>query len=965
MDKRFSHQQLMESGTFNTEDLKFIRNFRGEANRLGSAYQLIYIRLLNTVPKQAPFNVIDEILTYAALQLCVNGALIDVYRNNRKKIRVHQKKILEYTSLKSFDSDICPQLEEYISEQAHQYEQLSLLMIKADRFLRRNNVLLPSESQLGKIVSTRRNLARQSMFDSITSKLSAETRTSLDGLLKAGSGFSTLESLKRAPKNPSEDSVHSLILKLRIIEDTGILSVSIDDINNNYQRALAGEVKRCSVARLRELDQAYRYSSLVSFLLHCYSETVDFVIKTFISLLNSSYTKSDNRITQKFKEHKDSIRDSLEVIQRIREILANPDVDGESLRKEIMNTIGDTEDDIPELDQLRNGRYSNVFLLLAEKYGYFRKFMPKILSSAEFTAESGKSEKLLKAVDLLNELNRDKKKKFPGNAPTSFLSRTLKPVIHTQDGKIDRRIWECGVYYKLRDELKNGNVNVGHSKRYRSMSSFNISNQKWNAVKGDFFRRAGLPENPKKAAAFLKERLNSAYDRYFELAPKNTFARVADGKWQLSAETATLLSPDEEAKLNDFSEWIEKRMRVIRLPDLLLEVNNDLNFTDPFIIPAGSENKYADDICGIIAAIMAHGCNIGVFTMSKLVQNISYSKIRSISDWQLTEDAIRTALSWIVNAISKLAISQNWGSGETSSSDPHLKIFRQKVISRQYSPRLGDFALEFLTFIADNFAPYHSKPIECTEGEAPNVLDGFLYNESDLLLTEHFTDTRAAATIIFAAFEWFGKKFNPRIRGIQRHHIFRIDRNYDYRELEPLLDFQGANINMDLVTDFWTRMAKLYSSIEQGQATASVVLRRLLSRDESNDFYKANLHLGRIFKTEHILQHMTDPQARLRKRRGLLKGEQIHQLARDVNYANRGKITARDDKSQNLVCSCLTLIMACIVYWQAKELTRVMKEHNPEEAGFNLELLAHISPVGWGNIILYGEYFINRNLVRV
>ena len=125
------------------------------------------------------------------------------------------------------------------------------------------------------------------------------------------------------------------------------------------------------------------------------------------------------------------------------------------------------------------------------------------------------------------------------------------------------------------------------------------------------------------------------------------------------------------------------------------------------------------------------------------------------------------------------------------------------------------------------------------------------------------------------------------------------------------------------------------------------------------------LHLGRIFKTEHILQHMIDPQARLRKCRGLLKGEQIHQLARDVNYANRGKITARDDKSQNLVCSCLTLIMACIVYWQAKELTRVMKEHNPEEAGFNLELLAHISPVGWGNIILYGEYFINRNLVRV
>jgi hypothetical protein len=27
-------------------------------------------------------------------------------------------------------------------------------------------------------------------------------------------------------------------------------------------------------------------------------------------------------------------------------------------------------------------------------------------------------------------------------------------------------------------------------------------------------------------------------------------------------------------------------------------------------------------------------------------------------------------------------------------------------------------------------------------------------------------------------------------------------------------------------------------------------------------------------------------------------------------------------------------------------------------------LLEHISPIGWENIILYGEYVLNRNLVR-
>jgi TnpA family transposase len=43
-----------------------------------------------------------------------------------------------------------------------------------------------------------------------------------------------------------------------------------------------------------------------------------------------------------------------------------------------------------------------------------------------------------------------------------------------------------------------------------------------------------------------------------------------------------------------------------------------------------------------------------------------------------------------------------------------------------------DFALEFYTFLADNYAPYYTMPVECTDRDAPFVLDGLLYNETDL-----------------------------------------------------------------------------------------------------------------------------------------------------------------------------------------------------------------------------------------
>ncbi len=48
-------------------------------------------------------------------------------------------------------------------------------------------------------------------------------------------------------------------------------------------------------------------------------------------------------------------------------------------------------------------------------------------------------------------------------------------------------------------------------------------------------------------------------------------------------------------------------------------------------------------------------------------------------------------------------------------------------------------------------------------------------------------------------------------------------------------------------------------------------------------------------------------------RRGLLKVEQLHALARAVYYGQRGRISAREVYDQMKTCSCLTLILACII----------------------------------------------------
>ena len=99
-----------------------------------------------------------------------------------------------------------------------------------------------------------------------------------------------------------------------------------------------------------------------------------------------------------------------------------------------------------------------------------------------------------------------------------------------------------------------------------------------------------------------------------------------------------------------------------------------------------------------------------------------------------------------------------------------------------------------------------------------------------------------------------------------------------------------------------------------------------------------------------MLSYLSEPQLRSRIRRGLLK--------------RRGRINARELHEQMNSGSCLTLILACIIYWQAKQITRTMLSGDLAQEGIGATLIQHISPIEWDNVILYGQYVLDRALVR-
>jgi TnpA family transposase len=171
-------------------------------------------------------------------------------------------------------------------------------------------------------------------------------------------------------------------------------------------------------------------------------------------------------------------------------------------------------------------------------------------------------------------------------------------------------------------------------------------------------------------------------------------------------------------------------------------------------------------------------------------------------------------------------------------------------------------------------------------------------------------------------------------------------------------------IHLEWITPHWDRMGQFFASFAAGQTTASVALKRLVACGPRNHFYRAVREAGRVFKTIFILDDLSDPYLRRRVRRGLLKGEQLHALARCVHYGKRGRIDGRDLQQQMSRASCLVLILAAIIYWQIVQIDEVLRFWDPQNEGIDPRLLVHVSPIGWDNVILYGEYSLDRNLVQ-
>ena len=296
------------------------------------------------------------------------------------------------------------------------------------------------------------------------------------------------------------------------------------------------------------------------------------------------------------------------------------------------------------------------------------RFAAPFLSRMNFLDEHGDgASPTLEAVRTYREIRSSGRRTIPPDAPMDFAPNALVPLIR-REGTIDRRRWESALFLKVRDEVRAGNLAIDGAKNFGRFESFFLPEPQWQRASEAFWARTGFPSEPSSAAQQLRARLSAAFDRFLEDVPRNRQVSFDDDGWRLKTDRAEQLDPEQLANLAELHRWLDARRRSIRLADLLIEVENDLRFSAHFL-RQGEKQSDTGEVCALLAAILAHGCNLGLYTMEKLAPGIPYRKLRHVSDWRLVEENQRAALASIVHGISRLDAAARWGDGRSSASD--------------------------------------------------------------------------------------------------------------------------------------------------------------------------------------------------------------------------------------------------------------------------------------------------------
>ncbi|HKS44984.1 MAG TPA: Tn3 family transposase [Amycolatopsis sp.] len=948
MPREIDEDELIEHWTLIGDELGQVAGKRGPT-RLGFALLLKFYTRHGRFPRGRG-ELPDAAVDYVARQVGVAAPELAFYEWDGRTVEYHRAQVRKFLGFRECTVDDAEKLAVWLAEEVCQRERrVERVREELLTHCRDEGIEQPAAGRIGRIIGSGLRQAEKTLVARIAGRIPADAAARMSALVAeahddeetAGEdGRALFAQIRTDPGNISLNTTREEIAKLTAIRAIGLPANVFADI---APKVLAGWRDRAAVeapSHLRDDHSEETKLTLLAALLHCRGrEITDTLVDLLIATVHKINARAERRVVDEFVADLKRVSGKENILFRITEAaVGDPDGVVRDVVFPAAGGVGTLMDLLAEYKTKGNAfRQHKQRVFKASYTNHYRAGLIELIDALEFRSHNTVHRPVLDALELI------KRYRVETTHATQYYARgehvpvdgvipaDLAELLHRADKRgrqrVQRTVYECGVFQTLRERLRCKEIWVVGAEKWRNPDE---------DLPADF--EAKRTENyaalrkPTSADAFVdevREELRAELAALHDALPRLDWLDVKAGRKQGAIVLTPYDAAPEPRNLRRLKQAVRARWGVVPLLDMLTETALRTGCLAAFT-PVGTRGDLDPEVLAerLLLLIYAYGTNTGVRAVAAGDHAHSEDDLRYTRRRYMTVPACRELARAIANATFAARQSWLWGEGTTAvaSDSTHFTAYDQNIFTEWHSRyRRGKRGvLIYWTVEAKGSMAVHSQLLSCSASEVHAMVEGAMRHGTDMTIEANHVDSHGASFIGFGITRLLGFDLIARFKQINQMKLYLPDKGTGeaYPLLEPALT---RPVRWDLIGQQYDPMIKYATAIRLGTASTEAILRRF-TRDVTHPAYAAMLELGRAQRTIFLARWLRDRDLQRETTAALNVVENYNGVNDYIHFGKSGELASNRREEQELSMLCLQILQSSLGFVNTLMLQDILAE---------------------------------------